>query len=66
MLVTTLLNHAGDGAAEPVLVIARQGAITGHQGATIDYHGATTDRQSVIADHQGATEQQCQCHMLSP
>jgi hypothetical protein len=65
MLVTTLLNHAGDGAAKSMLVVARQGAITGHQGATIDYHGATTDRQSVVADHQGATEQQRQCHMLS-
>jgi hypothetical protein len=66
MLVTTLLSHAGDGAVESVLVIAHQGAITGRQGATIDYHGATIDHQSVIADHQGATEEQRQCHMLSP
>jgi hypothetical protein len=62
MLVTMLLSHAGDGAAESVLTIAHQGAAADHQGvaagrqgATVDYQGAATDHQGIVAGHQGAT-----------
>jgi hypothetical protein len=53
-LVMMRLSHAGDGATESMLVVARLGATTDHQGAVVDHPSAADDRQGAIVDRLGA------------
>jgi hypothetical protein len=47
------LSHAGNSAAESMLVITHQGVIADGQGAVIDHRGITVDHQGATVDHLG-------------
>jgi hypothetical protein len=49
-LVMTQPSHAGDGAAESMLVVAHLGAAVDCQGAAINHPGAASDHQGAAAD----------------